>query len=209
MRHGCYLVCHARVLHVFPLFPLYLLRRLSPALQSPLDTIPRSSVLEPLYRWPSVAIHRPPSALTRLSARKPARLSGFNAPAVQGRRTMMALLGPSCPDAAPTVRLAAAHAFWGKDPTNGLTKRLATSSNLLRRDLNQLFYIPKKIEKSSRLARPRLYNAGAFYIHAHAAARGGTPGRPRQDFRFDFLTRSMRRNSPQTARAATKEVPRC
>ena len=124
------------------LLPLYLLRRLSPALQSPLDTIPRSSVLEPLYRWPSVAIHRPPSALTRLSARKPARLSGFNAPVVQGRRAMMALLGPSCPDAAPTVRLAAAHIFWGKDPTNGLTKRLATSSNLLRRDLNQLFYIP-------------------------------------------------------------------
>ena len=59
----------------------------------------------------------------------------------------------------------------------------------------------KKIEKSFRLARPRLYNAGAFSYDAHAAARGGTLGRRRQDFRFDFLTRSMRRNSPQTARA--------
>ena len=61
--------------------------------------------------------------------------------------------------------------------------------------------ISEKISKNSRLARPRLYNAGAFSYDAHAAARGGTPGRPRQDFRFDFLTRSMRRNSPQTARA--------
>lgn len=58
-----------------------------------------------------------------------------------------------------------------------------------------------KISKNSRLARPRLYNAGAFSYDAHAAARGGTPGRPRQDFHFDFWRRSMRRNSPQTARA--------
>ena len=69
--------------------------------------------------------------------------------------------------------------------------------------------IPKKFSKKFRLARPRLYIAGAFSYDAHAAARGGTPGRPRQDFNLDFLTRSMRRNSPQTARAATKEVPRC
>lgn len=56
--------------------------------------------------------------------------------------------------------------------------------------------ILKKFLKNSRLARPRLYNAGAFYIHAHAAARGGTPGRPRQDFHFDFSGRSMRRRKP-------------
>ena len=59
----------------------------------------------------------------------------------------------------------------------------------------------KKNRNIFRLARPRLYIAGAFYIHAHAAARGGTPGRPRQDFHFDFRGRSMRRNSPTTARA--------
>lgn len=59
----------------------------------------------------------------------------------------------------------------------------------------------KKIEKNFRLARPRQYNAGAFSYDAHAAARGGTPGRPRQVFHFDFPGRSMRRNSPQTARA--------
>lgn len=59
----------------------------------------------------------------------------------------------------------------------------------------------KKIEKNFRLARPRQYNAGAFSYDAHAAARGGTPQRRRQVFRFDFRGRSMRRNSPTTARA--------
>ena len=59
----------------------------------------------------------------------------------------------------------------------------------------------EKNRENFRLARPRQYNAGAFSYDAHAAARGGTPGRPRQDFHFDFWRRSMRRNSPQTARA--------
>ena len=70
---------------------------------------------------------------------------------------------------------------------------------------------PPAVKKSKKipLARPRLYNAGAFSYDAQAGARGGTPGRRRQDFNLDFLTRSMRRNSPQTARAAMKEVPRC
>ena len=54
----------------------------------------------------------------------------------------------------------------------------------------------KKIEKKFRLARPRQYNAGAFSYDAHAAARGGMPGRPRQDFHFDFWQRSMRRRKP-------------
>ena len=61
--------------------------------------------------------------------------------------------------------------------------------------------MPEKNRKKFRLARPRLYNAGAFSYDAQAGARGGTPGRRRQDFRFDFLRRSMRRNSPPTARA--------
>lgn len=60
---------------------------------------------------------------------------------------------------------------------------------------------PRKNRKKFRLAHPRLYNAGAFSYDAHAAARGGTPGRLRQDFHFVFWRRSMRRNSPQTARA--------
>lgn len=54
----------------------------------------------------------------------------------------------------------------------------------------------KKFLKNSRLARPRLYNAGAFSYDAQAGARGGTPGRRRQDFRFDFSGRSMRRRKP-------------
>lgn len=66
---------------------------------------------------------------------------------------------------------------------------------------------PERNRKSSRLARPRLYNAGAFSYDARAGARGGTAERSRQDFRFDFLRRSMRRNSPPTARAMTEEVP--
>ena len=59
----------------------------------------------------------------------------------------------------------------------------------------------EKNRKKFRLARPRRYIAGAFSFDAHAAARGGPPGRRRQVFHFDFWRRSMRRNSPQTARA--------
>lgn len=66
---------------------------------------------------------------------------------------------------------------------------------------------PEKNRKKFRLARPRLYNAGAFSYDARAGARGGTPERPRQDFRFGFSRRSMRRSSPPTARAITEEVP--
>ena len=63
----------------------------------------------------------------------------------------------------------------------------------------------KNFSKKYRLARPRLYNAGAFCICAHAAARGGTSAGRRQVFRFENLARSMRRNSPPTARADDQE----
>ena len=51
----------------------------------------------------------------------------------------------------------------------------------------------------------RRYRRGAFCICAHAAARGGTPGRPRQVFRFENPAATMRRRSPQTARADDQE----
>lgn len=59
----------------------------------------------------------------------------------------------------------------------------------------------QKNSKKLSLARPRQYNAGAFCIHAHAAARGGTPQRRCQVFNLGFLPRTMRRISPRTARA--------
>lgn len=54
---------------------------------------------------------------------------------------------------------------------------------------------------SSRLARPRLFIAGAFCIYAHAAARGGMPGRSRQDFRFENRAATMRRKEARRRRA--------